>query len=72
MKHEVFVIFGEESTIKDKIRSGQEVISHYEFDTEAERTAFILGVNETAGWMAADFFDSKQEAQYEINLLYGN
>jgi len=37
--------------------------SKYEFDTEAERSAFLYGINEADGWLGCDVYDSDHKCE---------
>ena len=59
MPFKVYVVWGETLMSDDKIHD-------YEFATEAEREAFILGVEESNGWL--DYFLSIDQAEAEAHL----
>ncbi len=63
-QHQIFVVWGE-SIDRDSRPSC------YEFQTEAEREAFLLGIAEASGWMDAAAFKTKEEAYAYIEEEVG-
>ena len=48
---------------------GQDPISPptmYEFDSEAERTAYVYGIEDTVGWLGADYIEHDKPKKFEM------
>lgn len=56
--HTVFVIFG----ANDTVRENPDIREFY-FETQDELNAFILGVNESSGWLEVSTFKERKEAE---------
>ena len=59
-KFKVFVVFGDRSTLSEL---GKDAVHEYEFNTQAEKDAFLLGVDECDGWSDYHNFDTEKAAK---------
>lgn len=77
MKYKVTVIFGEYAAkaymsdgvagIEEHLDEGQ--LSVREFDTEAERKAYIMGIDDADGWLGAAILSEKDAECETIKKL---
>jgi hypothetical protein len=60
----VWIRWGEKGTQRESYDTPRDA-DLYEFETERERTAFLLGVNEASGWLDSNAFTSLEELNAE-------
>lgn len=57
MDHNIFVVFGSASTIRD----GGHEVKEFKFETKEELNAFILGIQEATGWSDLHVASSRKD-----------